>query len=193
MKRRRKNPLPKVTPERWAIYSKSGKTRTHYQRVGTGKYATHSFTVKGKAYKFGSQKEAVDVATSLIDRWPGLKQTRVTVERLPGVRANPLGFRSAAESYARSLDSAAEAYEGFAGKRATKETKVNLPSARTGFELGKLVGVVYESNRAGEGRIINYHEFQKSSRPHLVASNGGALLEIVGGRYEVTDHGIEDR
>jgi hypothetical protein len=57
------------------------------------------------------------------------------------------------------------------------------------LNLGRLTGLIYRSSRlAGVPR--NYIHFM--DRPPLLASNaGGTQLFIVGGKYRVTERGIE--
>lgn len=58
--------------------------------------------------------------------------------------------------------------------------------------LGRVVEVAYEIPRfEGERRVVAVHKFRAASRPVLAATP--EQLFIVGGRYVVTAHGIEDR
>jgi hypothetical protein len=87
---------------------------------------------------------------------------------------------------------AAKAFEDFKGERPTKVLKAKLPDKDvTGWEMGPMVGVAYEARR--DGKTSQYfHEFKKSARPRLVAQDDGRKLYIEGGRFKVTDRGIED-
>ena len=58
------------------------------------------------------------------------------------------------------------------------------------YELGKLVGVIYES--VVDGKKQHYiHEFKKIGSPVLAVNTIGNQLYILGGKYKVTIRGIE--
>jgi len=57
-------------------------------------------------------------------------------------------------------------------------------------QLGELRGVIYASDRSGDGVKRTYIHFME--RPPMLACNaGGDQLYIVGGNYRVTSRGIE--
>lgn len=87
---------------------------------------------------------------------------------------------------------AIQAFEDFKGERPAKLRRARLPDQDvTGWQMGPMVGAAYEARR--DGKVQRYfHEFKKSARPNLVASADGRQLYIEGGKYEVTDRGIED-
>jgi hypothetical protein len=84
------------------------------------------------------------------------------------------------------------AFEDFKGERPSRLRRAQLPDADvTGWQMGPLVGVAYEARR--DGKTAQYfHEFTPRARPNLVAQDDGKRLYIEGGRYKVTDKGIED-
>src|SRR5882724_6002410 len=87
---------------------------------------------------------------------------------------------------------AVKAYQDFTGRRPAKVRNSRLPDNDvTGWEMGPMVGVAYEAVRDGK-RQQYFHEFKKSARPNLVAQDDGKKLYIEGGKYHVTDRGIED-
>lgn len=87
---------------------------------------------------------------------------------------------------------AAKAFEDFSGHRATKIKTSRLDDRDvTGWRMGPVVGIAYEATRDGE-RQRYFHEFKKSARPDLVAKDDGSQLYIDGGKYKVTERGIED-
>jgi hypothetical protein len=96
-----------------------------------------------------------------------------------------------------SLDAAAEKLENFTGMPATHVERVRSRSSqKTGWVLGELDLLGYRARREGiaGGREARYsHHFRKGSRPLLATSTDGKQLHIVGGRYEVTEAGVEDR
>lgn len=58
--------------------------------------------------------------------------------------------------------------------------------------VGELDGVLYTTVR--DGQTEKYiHKFRKKSRPLLAASHDGKSLHILGGEYEFTERGIEDK
>jgi hypothetical protein len=186
-KKTRKNPR---RFERWAIYAKSGAVRTHY----TGSKFTH----KGKAKKFASQTGAYSVAMDLVNKFPALRQTRLTVEKLRspkfearGIRKNPSGYRRAVDAFARELDEADERLNAFAGRSARETLSVDSPDIRAGLVIGKLEGVMYRADR-GDGEHNYFHRFSKKSRPLLISKHDGTQLGIVGGQLRFTEKGIED-
>lgn len=87
---------------------------------------------------------------------------------------------------------AAKAFEDFTGRKPVRVKKSRLPDRDvTGWEMGPMVGVAYEATRDGK-RQQYFHEFKKSARPNLIAQDDGKQLYIAGGKYTVTDRGIED-
>jgi hypothetical protein len=91
-----------------------------------------------------------------------------------------------------SRQRAVQAFEDFTGETPTKLTRSRLPDHDvTGWKMGPMVGVAYEARRDGQVKQY-FHEFKKSARPNLVAQDDGRQLYIEGGRYKVTDRGIED-
>jgi hypothetical protein len=87
---------------------------------------------------------------------------------------------------------AVRAFEAFKGEKPAKLRRSRLPDGDvTGWEMGPMLGVAYEARR--DGKVAQYfHEFSKSARPRLVAQDDGRKLYIDGGRFKVTDRGIED-
>lgn len=91
-----------------------------------------------------------------------------------------------------SRQRAINAFQDFTGEAPTKLTRSQLPDHDvTGWKMGPMVGVAYEARRDGQVKQY-FHEFKKAARPNLVAQDDGRQLYIEGGRYKVTDRGIED-
>jgi hypothetical protein len=87
---------------------------------------------------------------------------------------------------------AAKAFEDFTGRKPARSYAAKLPDRNvSGWEMGPMVGVAYEATRDGKTKQY-FHEFKKTARPKLVAQDDGRKLYIAGGRYKVTDRGIED-
>lgn len=93
------------------------------------------------------------------------------------------------EEFERDLDvmEAKEKLLAFNDKDFAKKTTLQYETPNVVYELGNLVGVIYELN--GEKYI---HQFKKASQPVLASSHDGKQLYILGGGYEVTERGIED-
>lgn len=87
---------------------------------------------------------------------------------------------------------AERAYQAFTGARPSRVSVSRLDDRDTvGWKMGPAVGVAYEAVRDGV-RERYFHEFKKRARPDLVASADGRKLYFAGGRYKVTERGIED-
>lgn len=87
---------------------------------------------------------------------------------------------------------AAKAFEDFTGHKASKLRSVRLPDENVaGWEMGPVVGIAYQAKRDGKTQQY-FHEFKKEARPRLVSQDDGKQLYIEGGKYKVTDRGIED-
>lgn len=80
----------------------------------------------------------------------------------------------------------------FSGHDVTRLLRVHQPSVKRGLIVGELDGVLYTAVRDGQ-RQKYIHRFRKRSRPLLTAAADGRSLDIVGGRYQFTEAGIEDR
>lgn len=101
-------------------------------------------------------------------------------------RHNPVPATRAQIEKARKL------FADFRGDDPESLTKVKLRNPKTGLVIGELDGVLYSTVR--DGKQEKYiHEFKRQSRPLLIASSDGDSLHIVGGQYEFTNAGIEDR
>ena len=156
----------------------SGK-RMYYTTTGT-------LATRGRSEKFPSVEKAWAKARRLLSQYPQLRAYNLFAEKLAAVkRTNP--------GRAARREKAASAFEAFTGYAATHETTFKQKPIRAGFALGKLVSVTYEQNRVGHGLSHYQHDFKKNSRPLLVSSHDGAALAIVGGQFEITERGIEDR
>lgn len=70
--------------------------------------------------------------------------------------------------------------------------RVQEKNPKAGLVIGDLDGVLYSATRDGK-RERYIHRFRKRSRPLLAASSDGTQLRILGGEFEFTEAGIEDR
>lgn len=87
---------------------------------------------------------------------------------------------------------AKKAFKDFTGRSAKKVVTSKLDDKdQVGYRLGPMVGVAYEATRDGKTERY-FHEFKKAARPDLISRDDGKQLYIDGGKYRVTDRGIED-
>lgn len=87
---------------------------------------------------------------------------------------------------------AEKAFEDFSGHKPTRVTRHKLDGKdTTGYRIGSTVGIAYEAKRDGKTERY-FHEFKKSARPDLVSKDDGSQLYLTGGKYRVTERGIED-
>lgn len=70
--------------------------------------------------------------------------------------------------------------------------RVKERDPKVGLVIGELDGVLYTTVRDNQ-REKYIHRFKKRARPLLVSSFDGHQLRIVGGQFEFTEAGIEDR
>jgi len=106
-------------------------------------------------------------------------------QTLKGRKTNPV------KPLRSQVDEAGRAYTEFSGHPVKGARRVKTRAFRVGWPLGKLDGVLYSTVR--DGKPEKYvHRFASQSRPLLVVSSDGKNLGIVGGRFQVTEAGIED-
>lgn len=173
---------------------------------GTGKEMTYDgkkFSERA-ARQFTSKKSAIETAKRLIAKFfilekyvVGVRPTQpATILRgkkafsyrsVRGRKKNPVETRNDPQ-----LAQAARLLEDFSGHAPTEILRVNESPMRKGLVIGTLDGVLYTTVR--DGKTEKYiHRFKKSSRPLLTARADGKQLGIVGGRFQMTEAGIEDR
>lgn len=91
------------------------------------------------------------------------------------------------------LDTAAKKLEDFTGHKVGHlESGYSRSNQHTGLIIGELDLVGYRARRDGKTERYGHH-FKKNSRPLLAVTSDGKQLHIVGGQYEFTEAGIEDR
>jgi hypothetical protein len=175
------------TLKRWAIFTRKG-------RGPLMGYDGKKFTNNGAPKRYAFAK-ACALARSLLKRYPILREEDSRGQRYHvwcstnGARENPTPRND-------FLDEAAKKFEDFTGHDADKVLKVDVPAVREGLVVGELDLLGYRVKREGVegGRMVRYaHQFRKQSRPLLAVSKDGTQLLIVGGRYEFTEAGIENR
>jgi len=93
----------------------------------------------------------------------------------------------------RGTGKSRRAYERFHGEPPKRQRRVYVPEPpEVGWELGRVLGIAYETVRDGQ-RLQYMHEFAAKSAPRLVISEDGRGMFLAGGKYRVTSRGIEDR
>ncbi len=161
----------------------------HAQR-GSGPlmhYRGEKFTNNDAPEVFTSAAKATHAAREILANHPIMRKYRVTVEPYRSRRQNPSRRAGSA-----AVERAATLFKNFSGHdaRTVEKVTVKLPSAM--LAVGELDFLGYSAIRDGE--LEKYiHRFKKRARPLLAASHDGRTLQIVGGRFEFTEAGIEDR
>jgi hypothetical protein len=146
------------------------------------------FTNNSPPKYFGTHDRARGIAQAFVKRFPVLSSYKVWIgpPLVSMRRRNP-----------DSLAAAAQRLEDFSGHAARKAIKVAPRSNQhTGLIIGELDLIGYRTKRDGiaGGKLLRYaHDFSRGSRPLLAVTSDGKQLHIVGGRYEFTEAGIEDR
>lgn len=192
-RRRKKRKARKNPAQYWYI---------HIQKYGTGPvmlYNGRSFSSpqNAKPVPFKTQNEAMYKARHLLGRHKILSQYKIWVSHqtygapTEKTRVNPR------RKNPEAIDAAAKKLEDFTGREATHVERAPARSAeKTGLVIGELDQIGYQAAREGidGGRTARYmHKFRKGSRPLLAVSTDGKQLHVVGGQYEFTEAGIEDR
>lgn len=91
-----------------------------------------------------------------------------------------------------ALQQEAHLLEQFSGHKPTEVLRANERPGNTGLVIGELDFVGYTTVRDGETEKY-IHKFKKRARPVLAVTAKGKQLKVVGGSYEFTEAGIEDR
>lgn len=187
--RRAKNPVAYI------IYARR---RQHKKMVGEWLWWDgHKFTNNNAPHYFGTSDRARGAAKALKRRHRVLDQYRLYVGRPNRLLARVRRRNPAWPSEQDQLEEAAHRLEDFTGHPAKRVIKVGARSQRrTALKVGDLTALSYCVKRDGVegGRLVEFeHLFREGSRPLLAVSSDGKQLHIVGGRYEFTEAGIEDR
>lgn len=92
-----------------------------------------------------------------------------------------------------NLDAAKKLYKDFSGHTPDKVVEVDLPPVpKEGLQIGFVTAIVYLTKR--DGRDEQYiHRFAKNARPLLAVTHDGRQLLLLGGAYNFTARGIEDK
>jgi hypothetical protein len=186
--------LRRGNPERASVIYAQRKGRVGARHGEVMYYDGKKFTNNSPPKYFGTHDRARGVAQQLVSRFPVLAHYRVWVgpPNLPVLRRRNPEWRTQDK-----LDEAAKRLEDFSGHAARKVITVSPRSrVNTGLVIGELDLIGYRTKRDGIAgdKLVRYaHDFSKGSRPLLAVSSDGKQLHIVGGQYEFTEAGIEDR
>jgi hypothetical protein len=128
--------------------------------------------------------------------WIGHKFSGVVASPITGQKRRAMRGGSKSNPSARinaQLDQAAKKLEDFSGHPVQHlESAYSRSPQSTGLIVGELDLVGYHARRDGKTERYGHH-FKKNSRPLLAVTSDGKQLHIVGGQYEFTEAGIEDR
>ncbi len=201
--KRRKTRARKVNPAPllYIITAQSAGERMSYVGMNTKGVPKFSNT-SGRVTLFKTVADARKCAVDLIVKFPMLRKYQVRVETnehkpgaIPAARKNPSKRKSkVAQKVAGNagLRQASRLLKDFSGHEPCEILKIPTSKKRTGLVVGETDGILYTTVR--DGRTEKYiHKFKKSSRPLLIASSDGTELGIVGGQFQFTEAGIEDR
>jgi hypothetical protein len=149
-----------------------------------------SYTTKDLEKFVAEGRGTPEIVQEIADRKSGLSQVRVTPQIAPfgsKPKKNPSALTNA------ELDTAARKLEDFTGHKVGHlESGYSRSNQHTGLIIGELDLVGYRATRDGKTERYGHH-FKKNSRPLLAVTSDGKQLHIVGGQYEFTEAGIEDR
>ena len=172
-----------------SLDKKSSKIIEEFIRAGRGNEKPNEIWHMNDtlAQKYKAHRYDVNEIEDEITRRFGPGMRRAPVRRSKSIRGkNPVGPTQS------EVDKAANLFRDFSGEYPEGLQSVKLPVPKTGLVIGELDAVDYTTVR--DGKTERYrHSFKKSSRPHLAASHDGKSLHVLGGEYEFTERGIEDK
>lgn len=160
------------------------------------------FTDNEPFKSFDRASSATRLGKSLVKRFPILAKYKVWVAgkyvTVPVANQKTRAMRGGSKMNPSKrdnagLDMAAKKLEDFSGHPVSHlESGYSRSNQNTGLIVGELDLVGYRAKR--DGKVERYgHHFKKNSRPLLAVTSDGKQLHIVGGQYEFTEAGIEDR
>jgi hypothetical protein len=157
---------------------------------GTGPemyFTGNRFTDSGRAKGFKLWWSAMRTLHRLAREYPVLKGYALSV-----IGPNGVTLVNPKKRSKQGIVRAAKLLKDFSGHPASEVVSVNEKDFTTGLAIGPVLGLAYQTVR--DGRTEDYmHEFRKSSQPLLAVSSDGKHLRVVGGRFQFTAAGIEDR
>jgi hypothetical protein len=163
------------------------------------------FTDNEPFKSFPKASAATQLGKQLVKRYPILQGYKVWVagqfitlpvrtahrSKMQAMRGGSKSNPSARDN--AELDEAATKLQNFTGHKVSHlEAGYSRSTQKTGLIVGELDLVGYRAKRDGKTERYGHH-FKKNSRPLLAVTSDGKQLHIVGGQYEFTEAGIEDR
>jgi len=93
----------------------------------------------------------------------------------------------------KNLRAAVRLFESFTGHRADRVQQLPKPTIPDeAVFIGHVTGLMYVTRR--DGKIENYiHRFNAKSAPVFAVTHDGKQLLLLGGDYDFTEKGVEDR
>ena len=164
-----------------------------------GYYAGATFdTDRKKAAVFESREHALQVAKKSTVKFPRGWRLAVAAAdfspelEFPHLDVGGRGSNPSPRGQSAKVQQAARLFEDFTGHEAGHMRKVLWTVPDVAAQFGELEGVIYNTVRDGKSERY-LHKFKKKSRPLLGVSHDGKQLVVVGGHYQFTEAGIEDR
>lgn len=155
------------------------------------------FTTNSAPKYFGTRDRAKSFARALVRKFKVLADYNVYVGPPNKAVASARHKNPSWPTEQTQLDEAAQLLQDFSGHNAKRVIRMQPRSSqRTGMLVGEIDLIGYRTKRVGigGGKLVRYeHDFRRGSRPLLAVTSDGRQLHIVGGRYEFTEAGIEDR
>lgn len=92
----------------------------------------------------------------------------------------------------RLVNEAIRMFERFHGRTPKRGDKVEIPDPPEVVTLlGEIVQINYRAKKHGDEKELEYYHRFEHPRPILVTDGKGRRLYIAGGRYKITEAGIE--
>lgn len=140
--------------------------------------------------KKGAMGEIKHIQDEKKDLYKSLRYEKYQFALVPETREiakNPVPLSRQAK-----VKKAIDLFENFTGHMPEYLDTVELKIPEVGLLVGDCDGILYTTVRDGK-RESYIHRFRKNSRPHLVATYDGKQLVLIGGSFQFTERGIEDR
>jgi hypothetical protein len=105
----------------------------------------------------------------------------------------PRGYKKNPSLLNSQVQQAAQLFEDFSGHEAENAERVTVPeNPKVAIAIGEVEAIIYNTVRDGK-RERYIHKFTAKSRPTFGVSYDGKQLLMIGGSYDFTEKGIEDR
>lgn len=88
------------------------------------------------------------------------------------------------------INQAIKLYQKFRGHNPSRIVLLPDLKIKTAVKLGKLIGLIYESDRDQKGKMERYIHFTKRPYPNLMADTRTHRVFTIGGKMKVTKRGL---